>query len=332
MADGIYQSVITFFIPYLVAANTTTIAGNGKDVIERQRLGAYIAHPAVITINLYILINTYTWDWLTVLIIAISDLLIFFWTGVYTSADAGFASTFYGTAAQVYGELSFWIVLFLTPLICIAPRYASKALQKVFWPYDVDIIREQVSAGKFGKVTKGDDQHSSHDAKESLSSSSGSSRRKHQPQQSIDEDLRPIYPPSIAATSVAGHGPRSQRGSDGTNYTKHDLSMEMPVNQPADLPDVPIRPSIDRVRPSYDRMRASMDQMERNRNVRASFEASNDFTSAAMLSRFESTRSVPGEPQGTGIVNKIRRRTRGKSFKSAFAFHKDQNNTVQEHD
>ncbi len=329
MADGLYQSVITFFIPYLVAANTPTITGNGKDVIERQRLGAYIAHPAVITINLYILINTYTWDWLTLLIIALSDLLIFFWSGVYTSST--FAGTFYGTAAQIYSELSFWIVLFLTPLICIAPRYASKALQKVFWPYDVDIIREQVTSGKFDKAAQDGEQDSLNDTKESLSSSSGSSRRKHHhPHQSVDEDLRPIYPPSIAATSVAGHGPRSQRGSDGTNYTRHDLSMETPVNQPADLPDVPVRQSIDRVRPSYDRMRASMDRMDRG--VRASFEASNDFTSAAMLSRFESTRSIPPPPEGQGIVNRIRKRTRGKSFKSAFAFHKDQNNHIQEHE
>ncbi|KAI0097960.1 hypothetical protein GGR51DRAFT_451244 [Nemania sp. FL0031] len=329
MADGLYQSVITFFIPYLVVANTSTIAGNGKDILERYRLGAYIAHPAVITINLYILINTYTWDWLTVLIITISDLLIFFWSGVYTSST--FAGTFYGAAAQIYSELSFWIVLVLTPLICIAPRYASKAMQKVFLPYDVDIIREQVSSGKFNnKDAEGEEERSSDAAKESLSSSSGSSRRKHQPQQSVDEDLRPIYPPSIAATSVAGHGPRSQRGSDGTNYTRHDISMETPVNQPADIPDIPVRQSIDRVRPSYDRMRASMDRMDRG--VRASFEASNDLTTAAMLSRFESTRSVPTEPDGNGIVSRIRRRTRGKSFKSPFAFHKDQNNHIREHE
>jgi phospholipid-translocating ATPase len=328
MADGLYQSVITFFIPYLVASNTPTIAGNGKDITERLRLGAYIAHPAVITINLYILINTYTWDWVTLLIITLSDLLIFFWSGVYTSST--FAMTFYGTAAQIYSELSFWIVLFLTPLICIAPRYASKALQKVFWPYDVDIIREQVTSGKFDKLTKGTQEQGSDVTKESLSSSSSSSRRKHQPQQSVDEDLRPIYPPSIAGTSVAGHGPRSQRGSDGTNYTRHDISMETPVDQPADLPDVPIRQSIDRVRPSYDRMRASMDRMDRG--VRASFEASNDFTSAAMLSRFESTQSGPGESQGSGLVSRIRRRTRGKSFKSPFAFHKDNNNNIREHE
>ncbi|GAP87238.1 putative phospholipid-translocating ATPase [Rosellinia necatrix] len=328
MADGLYQSVITFFIPYLVVSNTPSIAGNGRDVTERLRLGAYIAHPAVITINLYILINTYTWDWLTVLIISISDLLIFFWTGVYTSST--FASTFYGTAGQIYSELSFWIVLVLTPLICIAPRYAGKALQKVFWPYDVDIIREQVTSGKFEDFVKGGEQHGLDSTKESISTSSGSSRRKHRPQQSVDEDLRPIYPPSIAATSVAGHGPRSQRGSDGTNYTRHDISTETPVNQPADIPDIPIRQSVDRVRPSYDRLRASMDRMDRG--VRASFEASNDFTSAAMLSRYESTRSGPPPiPEGNGLVNRIRRRTRGKSFKSPFAFHRD-NNHIQEHE
>ncbi|KAI0203313.1 hypothetical protein F4808DRAFT_40658 [Astrocystis sublimbata] len=315
MGDGLYQSVITFFIPYLVVANTTSITGNGKDVIERFRLGAYIAHPAVITINLYILINTYTWDWLTILIITISDLLIFFWTGVYTSST--FAMTFYGAAAQIYSELSFWIVLFLVPLLCLAPRYAGKALQKVFWPYDVDIIREQISSGQYGKEIR-EDAYEPHpiDTKGSISSASSSSRRKqHQPHKSVDEDLRPIYPPSIAATSVAGYGHGSQRGSDGTNYTRHDITNETPVNQPADVPDRPVRQSIDRVRPSYDRMRQSMDRMDRS--YRQSFEASNDFTSAAMLSRFESTHSGgPSDTEGNnGLVSRIRRRTRGKSFK-----------------
>ncbi|KAI1434800.1 phospholipid-translocating P-type ATPase domain-containing protein [Xylaria sp. CBS 124048] len=325
MADGLYQSVIAFFIPYLVAANNPSIASNGKDLSERYRIGAYVAHPAVITINLYILINTYTWDWLTVLIVVVSDLLIFFWTGVYTAST--FASTFHGTGAQIYSELSFWIVLVLTPLACLAPRYASKALQKVFWPYDVDIIREQVASGTFEKKPE-IETRPGRDDKGSVYGSSVSSRRKHQQgQQSVDEDLRPIYPPSVAATSVAGRAPRSQRGSDGTNYTHHDESMEAPVKQPVDIPDnIPVRPSIDRVRPSYDRLRASMD----HKAFRASFEASNDLTTAAMLSRFESTQTRPPEAEGNGLVNRIRRRTRGKSFKAPFTFHKDQNNQVRE--
>ncbi|KAI1140880.1 phospholipid-translocating P-type ATPase [Hypoxylon sp. FL0543] len=317
MLDGLYQSVLSFFITYLAFAPTSTVAGNGLDVGDRYRLGAYVAHPVVITINLYILINTYRWDWLTLLIIAISDLLIFFWTGVYTSST--YAGSLYGAAPQIYGEASFWAVLIATPIINLAPRYAIKALRKVFMPRDVDIIREQVTLGKFNAPKE--EEISEVVAKASSSGSSDSSRRRrHQQFASVDEDLRPIYPPSVATQSVAGHN-HSQTGSDGTNYTRHEHSLDIPVAQPVDPPaEPPVRPSYDRVRPSYDRMRASMDR------VRMSYEMTNEFTSAAMLSRLESTRSGVASqqpPQSEGIVSRIRRRTRGKSFKSPFAHHKD---------
>ncbi|KAI1408099.1 phospholipid-translocating P-type ATPase [Hypoxylon sp. FL1857] len=324
MLDGLYQSVLSFFITYLAFSPTSTVTSNGLDVGDRYRLGAYVAHPVVITINLYILINTYRWDWLTLLIIAISDLLIFFWTGVYTSST--YASTLYGGAPQIYGEVSFWAVLIVTPIINLAPRYAIKALRKVFIPRDIDIIREQVTLGKFDPPKE--EEISETVAKASSSGSSHSSRhRRHQQFASVDEDLRPIYPPSVATQSVAGHNARSQNGSDGTNYTRHEPSLDIPVAQPVDPPaEPPVRPSHDRVRPSYDRMRASMDR------VRMSYEMTNEFTSAAMLSRFESTHSGgASQPhQGEGIVSRIRRRTRGKSFKSPFAHHKD--NHVHEHE
>ncbi|KAI0019903.1 phospholipid-translocating P-type ATPase [Xylariomycetidae sp. FL0641] len=330
MFDGIYQSVISFFIPYLVFARTTAVTGNGLDMDERFRFGAYVAHPAVLTINLYILINTYRWDWLTLLILAISDLFIFFWTGVYTSST--YAQQFYDAAPQLYGEVSFWATFIITPIICIAPRYAIKALRKVYWPRDVDIIREQISQGKFDHVIKEKEEERDGEeapGKSSISSSSKSSKKKRRypPQNvSVDEDLRPIYPPSVATQSVAGHNARSHNGSDGTNYTRHEhaSSIDLPVSQPADIPPIPVRPSFDRVRPSYDRMRASMDK------VRPSYEATNEFTSAAMLNRLESTQSQGQEGQGSGIVNRIRRRTRGKSFKSAFAHNKDNHLREQE--
>ncbi|KAI1335350.1 phospholipid-translocating P-type ATPase [Xylariaceae sp. FL0016] len=324
MIDGLYQSVIGFFIPYLVFSRTSFVTGNGLDVSDRLRFGAYVAHPSVITINLYILINTYRWDWLTLLIMAISDLFIFFWTGVYTSTT--YSAYFYEAAPQIYGAASFWAVMFITPIISLMPRYAVKALRKVYWPRDVDIIREQITLGKFAHIEKSHEKkEESQDGKASFSSSSQSSRRRrHQQFQSVDEDLRPIYPPSVATQSVAGHNAHSQNGSDGTNYTRHEPSLDVPVSQPA---DPPVRPSCDRVRPSYDRMRASMDR------VRPSYEASNEFTSAAMLNRLESTHSAgPSQPQGNGIVSRFRRRTRGKSFKSTFGINKDQNPNIHEHD
>ncbi|KAM0123669.1 hypothetical protein ACHAP3_010949 [Botrytis cinerea] len=269
MVDGFYQSIMCFFIPYLTITNGPFASLNGLDVSERTRLGCYIAHPTVFTINLYILINLYRWDWLMLLVIAVSDLFIFFWTAVYGSNIS--AAAFYQAAPQVYGQLSFWAVMLVTPVVCILPRYAIKALQKVYWPYDVDIIREQVQQGKFDHLQPTKEAEEKGPKNIASMSLDPSNKGKHAQYPSVDEDRRPIYPPSVTT-----HNTRTQNGSDGTNSTDHNApSVEMPV-----------RTSIDRARPSYDRIRASMDQ------VRASYEASHDFTTAAGLTRIESSHSV----------------------------------------
>ncbi|KAI5464480.1 hypothetical protein BGZ63DRAFT_421507 [Mariannaea sp. PMI_226] len=284
MVDGIYQSVMVFFIPYLLFMDGQLVTMSGLGVDDRVRFGAYVAHPAVITINMYILINTYRWDWLMLLIVAISDIFIFFWTGVYTSFTS--SDFFYGAASQVYREATFWAVFFIVPVICLFPRFAIKALQKVYWPYDVDIIREQERMGKFSHLSPKStpDDGVMADTKSNKSKSSNSSRRskkmvKHTAYGSVDEDLRPIYPPSTA-TRTTTYNQHSQNGSDSTNYTGARVSMDLGGDGVRQT-----RPSIDRARPSYDRMRASMDR------VRPSYEASNDFTSAARLSRIEATQS-----------------------------------------
>lgn len=273
MVDGVYQSVMVFFIPYLLFAPGKSVTFNGLGIEDRVRFGAYVAHPAILAINGYILINTYRWDWLMLLIVVISDLFIFFWTGVYTSfTSSGF---FYHTAAQVYGEATFWATFFLVPVICLFPRFAIKALQKVYFPYDVDIVREQELMGKFAHLEQDAPSDTASEKGSSKKAGSESPRRsKHVAYGSVDEDLRPIYPPSVA-TRTTTHN-RTQNGSDSTNFTANRMSLEVPAHG---------RPSIDRARPSYDRVRASMDR------VRPSFEASNDFTSAARLSRIESSHS-----------------------------------------
>lgn len=293
---------MVFFIPYLTVIGSSFITMNGLDISDRLRLGAYIAHPAVITINLYILINTYRWDWLMLLLVVISDLFIFFWTGVYTSSS--YSGTFYGAATEVYGEATFWAVFFITPVICIFPRFAIKSLQKVYFPYDVDIVREQITQGKFDKLLNPD--AAEPEAEGSSTGSSRSSKKsKHTKFTSVDDDCRPIYPPSVAT-----HNTRAQNGSDGTNFTGHEAGMRpRPDSMGTDLPDpFPVRPSIDRARPSYDRIRQSMDR------VRPSFEASHDFTSAARLSRVESSHSVHRLSGGNNLLT--RSRLRGMSIMS----------------
>ncbi|KAG5992863.1 hypothetical protein E4U43_003642 [Claviceps pusilla] len=303
MIDGIYQSVMVFFIPYLLFMPGKSVTFNGLGLEDRLRFGAYVAHPAVLAINGYILMNTYQWDWLMLLIVAISDIFIFFWTGVYTSFTS--SNYFYHTAAQVYGEATFWAVFFIVPVICLFPRFAIKSLQKVYLPYDVDIIREQERMGRFAHLKDNASSHSSSDgggekvsSKKSAASESPK-RPKHGGFGSVDEDLRPIYPPSTATRATATTHNRTQNGSDSTNYTANRMSLDIPVH---------CRPSIDRARPSYDRMRASMDR------VRPSFEASSDFTSAARLSRIESSQSLAIQPGAGAGGGRIRARLRGLSL------------------
>lgn len=309
MIDALYQSVIVFYMAYLLFIPGNFQSSNGLDVADNKRMGIYIASAAVIVVNVYMLMNTYRWDWLMLLIVAISILLIWAWTGIYTAFDVGF--TFYKAAPQVYGQLSFWALTLLGTVVCILPRFTAKSIQKIYYPLDVDIIREQVVQGKFDYLKENDSfipPPPPMDSTEKINSMSSSELSKpvNKPERntmsSIPDDERPIYPPSVAPTATT-HNPRSQNGSDSTNFTGPRLSWPEQQQQQQQLsphdrltedqlgemrPSMDrSRPSMDRSRPSYDRARASMDR------IRHSFEASNDFTSAARLSRLESSYSGP---------------------------------------
>jgi phospholipid-translocating ATPase len=225
----------------------------------------------------------------------VSDLFVFFWTGIYSQFTA--SGVFYGLARQIYGEASFWAVFFIVPVICLFPRFAIKAIQKVYFPYDVDIIREQEMQGKFSHLNGDSDRDSvaasgglAADETATPASSETYKKAKHSTFGSVDEERRPIYPPSVVTQTTVHHRLRSQNGSDGTNYTGHRSSWDESF-----VPQPPQRMSIDRARPSYDRIRASMDR------VRPSFEASSEFTSAARLSRIESTQSGRFRPRLRGL-------------------------------
>ena len=282
MGDGIYQSAICFFMPYLLFKPASFVTESGLGINDTQRVGVYTACATIVVVNVYILMNTYRWDWLMLLLVAFSILLIWFWTGVYTAVPS--SDQFYKAAPQVYGQLSFWVLSLLTVSICLLPRFTVKAIQKIYFPLDVDIVREQIRQGKFKYLDKYE-AYVPPNKVPSASSSDVSQPVKGAPgtQTPLADDERPIYPPSVAPTGTT-HNPRSQNGSDGTDYTGHKASLEAP------------RASFDRPRPSYDRIRGSMDR------VRPSYEASNDFTSAALLTRVESSHSdvprVSRQPHG----------------------------------
>jgi phospholipid-translocating ATPase len=273
MMDGLYQSVVCFFVAWLVFRAANLITDNGRNIDDRERFGVFVAPAVVIAINMYILLNTYRWDWLMVLLVIISILLVWFWTGVYSAFKS--SEYFYKAAAEIFGQPSFWAVTVISVTLSLLPRFCIKVIQKVYFPYDIDIIREQVRQGKYDYLDKVGASGDIVSKESSTSSSDTPQPSKHTYYPSIDEDQRPIYPPSVAPTAATTHNSRSHAGSDGTEFTRHRQSVEQPI----------YRPSMERPRPSYDRMRASMDR------IRPSFEASRDFTSAALLTRLESSHS-----------------------------------------
>jgi len=297
MVDGIYQSVIVFYMAYLLFSPATFNTQNGKDIGDYKRIGIFIATASVIVANLYVLMNTYRWDWLMLLVVSVSILLVWFWTGVYTATDGSFI--WFNAAPEVYGQLCFWCMLLLTTVLCLMPRFAAKAYQKVRMPYDVDVVREQVRRGDFDYLKDNDallpppPEEKKLDSLTSSETSNGKTRNgnsgKHLSTTSPDDDMRPMYPPSVAPTATT-HNQRSQNGSDGTEYTGHRLSFDARVDPPPNASaqaqnSTPVSPVMERGRPSFDRSRLSIDR------VRPSFEASREFSSAALLQRLESSQS-----------------------------------------
>ncbi|KAK6892469.1 Phospholipid-transporting ATPase DNF1 [Candida tropicalis] len=145
--DGIYQSAISFFFPYLLYM-VSFQSENGKPVDHRFWMGVLVTCIACISCNCYILFHQYRWDWLSSLIVAISILIIFIWTGLWT-INYQSSGEFYKAAPEIFGMTAFWACMFVGILCCLIPRFFYDFVTRIFWPKDIDIIRECVQRGDF---------------------------------------------------------------------------------------------------------------------------------------------------------------------------------------
>ena len=146
MIDAIYQSLISFFFPYLMYYKGFQ-GMNGLALDHRFWIGIVVTCISCISCNLYILFHQYRWDWWSTLFVSLSILVVFGWTGIWTSSV--YSEEFYSAAHQIFGAASFWACTFIGVLACLIPRFFYDFLQKLYWPKDIDIIRECVQRGDF---------------------------------------------------------------------------------------------------------------------------------------------------------------------------------------
>lgn len=154
MIDGLYQSAVSFFFPYLLFYKSFQNM-QGLAVDHRFWIGVLVACVSVTACNFYVLLQQYRWDWLTLLIDAISILLVYFWSGVWSSRV--YAGEFYKAGAQVLGTLACWCVVFVGVVVCLLPRFTHDFLKRNFKPRDIDIIRERARHGAYEEYFEGYD-------------------------------------------------------------------------------------------------------------------------------------------------------------------------------
>lgn len=146
MIDAIYQSVISFFFPYLMYYKGFQ-SMNGLPIDHRFWMGIVVTCISCISCNFYILFHQYRWDWWSSLFVALSILIVYTWTGLWTTPL--YSQEFYKAASQMFGAASFWACTFIGVLACLIPRFFYDVIQKIYWPKDIDIIRECVQRGDF---------------------------------------------------------------------------------------------------------------------------------------------------------------------------------------
>lgn len=225
MLDGLYASVICFFIPYLVWNNhdlATFVHEAGYTTNTLVEQGTFVAAPAIMVVNTFVLINTSRWDWLFMSIWALSILLFWAWTGLYSQLQGN--AQFYKLGAHVFESLSFWATFLLTVLVALLPRFCILVYRAFYCPLDVDIIRERVKGGYFGDAIVSSDR--------SFDGSSNSTRVNHDdPFRDEDERFYAGSPTEVDASSIKYRSKTSNMTPETLTVANHRSPEEAHLAQ-----------------------------------------------------------------------------------------------------
>ncbi|KAJ7182905.1 phospholipid-transporting ATPase 1 [Mycena crocata] len=175
MLDGLYQSGVMFFIPWLVWSFGLAVSWNGKGIDSLADFGTTVAVAAILTANTYVGLNTHYWTVLTWVVVFGSTIVMMLWILIFSffvSVD------FIDEATVLFGELTFWTTVVVASLIALAPRFIVKYYSTVYLPLDKDIVREMWVKG---------------DLKDQLGLSHRNGKRRHGPHSAQEPESAPMF-------------------------------------------------------------------------------------------------------------------------------------------
>ncbi|KIM51232.1 hypothetical protein SCLCIDRAFT_33615 [Scleroderma citrinum Foug A] len=151
MLDGLYQSAVVFFIPYLAWSLGLATSWNGRGIDSLADFGTTVAVGAIFAANTYVGMNTNYWTFITWIVVIGSSLVMILWVVIYSYLPPNnfFTSTgmFVDEIEILFGNLMFWSTVVFSVLVALAPRFVYKYAQSTYWPLDKDIVREMWVGG-----------------------------------------------------------------------------------------------------------------------------------------------------------------------------------------
>ncbi|KAH8809491.1 phospholipid-transporting ATPase 1 [Flagelloscypha sp. PMI_526] len=139
MFDGLYQSAVVFFIPYLVWTLGLAVMWDGRGIESISDFGTTVAVSAIFAANCYVGLNTNYWTFMTWIVVWGSSVVMLGWIAVYSflpSAD------FVDEVVILYGELTFWTTVLFAVTLSLGPRFIIKFFSSAYFPLDKEIVRE----------------------------------------------------------------------------------------------------------------------------------------------------------------------------------------------
>jgi hypothetical protein len=143
MMEGVYQSLVMFYVPYFCYAGGVAWSSNGLDMDTLVDFGTTVAVNAVVIATFGVLVNYHCYNYFAYLGAFLSLLAILLWIPIYSSFGV---FNFADTASRLYASAIFWFTIPVTMFIAIGPRMFIKMFKQMYLPKDRDIIREAVSS------------------------------------------------------------------------------------------------------------------------------------------------------------------------------------------
>ncbi|KAF9002486.1 hypothetical protein BDQ17DRAFT_1409499 [Cyathus striatus] len=116
MCDGLYQSVIVFFLPYLVWTMGPATSWNGKGIESLADFGTTVSVAAIVAANTYVGINTNYWTVITWIIVIGSSVVMLIWIAIYSFF---FSSDFIDEVIILFGTMTFWATVAIATIIAL---------------------------------------------------------------------------------------------------------------------------------------------------------------------------------------------------------------------